>query len=85
MRLGLRRASGGSMDGFEDQSCVLLIPAKEMRTADLHSHLPNKQRIFVGALNRARQYMARRFNTTSTKYGTCCPWFSRISSSDLAL
>ena len=78
VRLVLTGRSWGSMDGFEDHIYVLLIPTKEMRTADPHSLVPHKQRIILGAANR---YMARRFNTPSTKYGTCCPCFSRIRSS----
>ena len=51
-RLGDTRVFGGSREDFKQHSCMLLVPAEEMRTANSHSLLPHPQGVFLGLLNR---------------------------------
>ena len=51
-RLGDTGGFWGSTQDFKHHCCMLLVPAKEMRTANLHALLPQPQRVFLGLLNR---------------------------------
>ena len=48
---GICGGLGGSKDGFEHPSSVLLFPAEKMRTANPHALLPHQQEGFFGLLN----------------------------------
>ena len=51
MCLGFMGEILGSREGFEDHRCVLLILAKEMRTANPHCLLPHQKGVVLGVLN----------------------------------
>ena len=51
-RLGDTGGFWGSTQDFKNHCCVLLVRAKEMRTANLHALLPHPQGVFLGLLNR---------------------------------
>ena len=51
-RLGDTGGFWGSTQDFKHHCCMLLVPAKEIRTANSHALLPHPQEVFLGLLNR---------------------------------
>ena len=51
-RLGDTGGFWGSTQDFKHHCCMLLVPGKEMRTANSHALLPHPQGVFLGLLNR---------------------------------
>ena len=51
-RLGDTGGFWGSTHDFKHHCCMLLVPGKEMRTANSHALLPHPQGVFLGLLNR---------------------------------